>query len=132
LSLEKCFCIEVADIFRTDSIEEIKTRVRYYITRYPELLAAVDSAGRTAMECASAVNKSELQMLPSTSILWHNRYSIISEVPIHVSDESIIFKAKDVQVQVRKNNGGNHSERKKSGEGFVSIKLMRSEIVPLF
>jgi hypothetical protein len=60
--------------FRIDNLHQINARVRYYVTKYPELLNAVDLAGRQAYDCASAVNKLELQMLPSTVMLWHNRY----------------------------------------------------------
>ena len=73
------------------NFEGMNHRIVEYTNRFPNLVYALDSSGRCALDVAAPANRLAIH----SSVLWHGRYRIIDEMPEHVSPTCIVYRAVD-------------------------------------
>jgi hypothetical protein len=62
-------------------------------------------------------------------LTWICRFCVVSEVPIHVSDSSIVFKVKDMQLGRHRTAASSSSQ---ASESALAIKLFRYSLLQIF
>lgn len=77
--------------FTIISLPNTGPRVKTYLDKYRDLVTAVDSSGRSALDMAHLSNKDLL----SAMFLWYGRYKLIDLRPEHISSTCYLFKATD-------------------------------------